>query len=154
MAIGFADLRWKLYDFYCERLLVWGIGKGYIQPYSEELIEKLRDVYYGGVPASILLLCRFLTAGECYDRALLMSRAFLDDDGDVQLVYASVADLKLNPAYLGDNPDHCFVERTTESGKRFIYDTSTGLCYTKWIYWLMNFPKVRHINGKDSRPCN
>lgn len=152
MAISFVDLRWKVYSFYSEQLLIWGIKKGYIQPYDEELIEKLRDVYYGGIPASILLLSRMLTDGHCYDRALLMSRAFLDDDGDVRLIYAEVADLKYNPVYSeeGRDSDHCFVERITESGKHLIYDTSVGFRYTKWIYWLMNFPKIRHINEKDS----
>ena len=149
MANFFVNLRWKLYKVYSEQLLIWGLKKGYIQPYSEELIERLRDVYYGGVPASVLLLCRALTDGNCYDRALLMSRVFLEDDGDVRLIYATVADLKFNPAYKNGDGDHSFVERTTKTGKHFIYDTSIGFVYTKWIYWLINFPKVRHINEKD-----
>ena len=149
MANFFMNLRWKLYDFYSTQLLMWGLKRGYIKPYSEELIEKLRSNYYGGVPASILLLCRSLTDGNCYDRALLMSRAFLDDDGDVRLIYATVADLKLNPIYKDRDGDHCFVERITETGKHFIYDTSMGFVYTKWIYWLIDLPKVRLIRGKD-----
>lgn len=149
MANFFVNLRWKLYEFYSTRLLLWGLNRGYIKPYSEELIEKLRSIYYGGVPASILLLCRSLTDGNCYDRALLMSRAFLKDEGDVKLIYAAVADLKINPIYKGKDGDHCFVERITETGKHFIYDTSIGFIYAKWIYWLINFPKVRLIRGKD-----
>lgn len=150
MAI-FINLRWKLYKFYSRQLLLWGLKKGYIQPYSEELIKKLRDIYYGGVPASILLLCNGLSNGHCYDRALLMSRAFLDDDGDVKLVYATVNDLKFNPRCCHDrNPDHCFVERITKDGDRLIYDTSDGFVYYKWIYWLINHPRIRKINPKAS----
>ena len=148
----FINLRWKLYKFYSKQLLLWGLKKGYIQPYSEELIQKLRGIYYGGVPASVLLLCDKLTNGHCYDRALLMSRAFLDDEGDVKLVYATVDDLRFDPSCIksGNGSDHCFVERITKDGERLIYDTSEGFVYTKWIYWLISHPKVRKINDKQS----
>ncbi|MBR5408474.1 hypothetical protein IK112_00825 [Candidatus Saccharibacteria bacterium] len=144
-----AKLRWKLYDFYSRQLLLWGLKRGYIQTYSEEVIEKLRDIYYGGVPASVLLLCNAITDGHCYDRALLMSRAFLDGNDDVNLVYAEVADLKFNPDNKDGSGDHCAVERITENGKRLIYDTSAGFVYEKWIYWLINFPKVRLVRTKN-----
>lgn len=154
MAKIFINLRWKLYEFYSKQLLLWGLNKGHVWPYDEKLIEKLRDIYYGGFPASVLLLCLSITNGNCYDRALLMSRAFLDDDGDVRLVYASVADLKFNPAYAKSKDkyaaDHCFVERITEDGKHYIYDTSLGFGHKKWIYWLINLPKIRKINDKQS----
>lgn len=150
----FINLRWKLYEFYSRQLLLWGLDKGHIRPYDEKLIEKLRDIYYGGLPASVLLLCLSITNGNCYDRALLMSRAFLEDDGDVRLVYAAVADLKFNPIYAKnkdkESADHCFVERITKDGKHYIYDTSLGFVYKKWIYWLIDFPKVRKINDKRS----
>ncbi|MBR5621095.1 hypothetical protein IKW75_01260 [Candidatus Saccharibacteria bacterium] len=122
---------------------------GYILPYDEELIKKLRNIYYGGVPASIILLCRAITDGMCYDRALLMSRAFLNDSDDVKLVYAKMADLKFNPIYKNHDGDHCVVERITENGKHFIYDTSMGFVYAKWIYWLINFPRIRLVRHKD-----
>lgn len=143
------SLRWRLYSLYSRQLMLWGLKRKYIEPYNEELIEELRSIYYGGVPASVLLLSRALTDGYCYDRALLMSRAFLDEDGNVRLVYASVADLRLNPNYNSKNGDHCFVERTTKTGKKFIYDTSNGLVYTKWLYWLIFFPRVRLIHDKS-----
>lgn len=153
MANFFVNLRWKLYKFYSKWLLLWGLDKGYIQPYNEELIKRLRGIYYGGIPASVLLLCLGITNGNCYDRALLLSRVFLEDDGDVRLVYAAVADLKFNPIYANNkdsDADHCFVERITNNGKRYIYDTSLGFIYKKWIYWLINFPKIRKINDRQS----
>ena len=80
-----------------------------------------------------------------------MSKVFLNDDGDVKLIYATVDDLKFNPGCCYDrDPDHCFVERVTKDGRRFIYDTSDGLVYHKWIYWLINHPKIRKINSKAS----
>ena len=95
-----------------------------------------------------------MSNGFCYDRALLMSRAFLDDEDDVQLVYASIDSLKLNPQFVDkDDPlyaDHCFVERITKDGKHLIYDTSSGLVYDKKLYWLMEHPRIREINKKSS----
>ena len=66
-------------------------------------------------PTSIILLSNGITNGFCYDRALLMSRAFLnDDDYDVNLLYATIVGLRLNPSYKRDDDlltyDHCIVE--------------------------------------------
>ena len=126
---------------------------GLITPYDDQLIEKLRKVYYGGIPASVILLSDGMTNGHCYDRALLMSRAFLDDEDDVRLLYADIDSLKLNPKFISDSPlyaDHCIVERITKDGKHLIYDTSAGFVYDKKLYWLMEHPKVRKVNNKES----
>lgn len=93
-----------------------------------------------------------MSNGFCYDRALLMARAFLDSDDDVKLVYASVNSIKLNPLYISDDEmyaDHCILEMTTKDGKHLIYDTSTGFIYDKWLYWLKENPKVRFVNSKE-----
>ena len=147
------DLSWKLYYYKNTRLLKWGFEQHRITLYSEELIEKLRNISYGGIPASILLLCNKTSNGYCFDRALLLAQAFLDTDDDVQLVYALIDGLRLNPAYEEDRDDpdfakHCFVERITTDGKHIIYDTSTGMVYDRDIYWQIEHPKVLHINGK------
>lgn len=133
-------------------LLLWGLKNGLILPYDDELIEKLRKVYYGGIPALVILLSNAMTDAYCYDRALLMSRAFLEDEDEVQLLCASINSLKLNPKLICDDPlyaDHCIVERTTEDGRHLIYDTSVGFIYDKSLYWMMENPKIRHISKKD-----
>lgn len=153
MATKYQEIKWDLYCFKQKKLLIYGLKHGLITPYDDELIEKLRKVYYGGIPASVILLSNAMTDGHCYDRALLMSRAFLDDEDDVQLVYATVDNLKLNPKYISDSPlyaDHCVVERITKDGRHLIYDTSAGFIYDKKMYWLMENPKVRKINDKKS----
>ena len=148
------DLKWKLHNYKSKQLLIWGLKNGYIAPYNDALIEKLRNIYDGGIPASIILLSDGMSNGHCYDRALLMSRAFLDEEGDVQLVYATINSLKLNPQFVDcDNPlfaEHCIVERVTKDGQHIIYDTSTGFAYDKKLYWCIENPKVRHINNKQS----
>ncbi|MBR1416392.1 MAG: hypothetical protein IJ572_01050 [Bacilli bacterium] len=148
------ELKWKLYKYKYKHLLVWGLKNGFIKLYDDNLIDKLRNIYYGGIPASILLLSDGMSNGYCYDRALLMSKAFLDDEDDVQLVYATIDSLKLNPQFAGkDDPlfaDHCIVERITKDGEHLIYDTSSGFVYDKRLYWLMEHPKIRKINKKSS----
>ena len=147
-------IKWDLHNYKSKKLLLWGLKHGYIAPYNDELIEKLRTIYDGGIPASILLLSNGMSNGHCYDRALLMSRAFLDEEGDVQLLYASIDSLRLNPKFIDDNDplyaDHCIVEVISENGTHFIIDTSVGFVFDKSIYWLMEHPKIRKINKKDS----
>lgn len=148
------EMKWNLHNYKSRQLLLWGLKNGYIAPYDDELIEKLRNIYYGGIPASILLLSNGMSNGHCYDRALLMSRAFLDEEDDVQLVYATIDSLKLNPQFSSnDDPlyaDHCIVERITKNGQHLIYDTSVGFVYDKKLYWLIEHPKIREINKKNS----
>lgn len=153
MTLKLQGIKWNLHNYKSKQLLLWGLKNGYIAPYDDKFIKKLRDIYIGGIPASILL-SDGMSNGFCYDRALLMSRAFLDDEDDVQLVYASIDSLKLNPQFVDkDDPlyaDHCFVERITKDGKHLIYDTSSGLVYDKKLYWLMEHPRIREINIKSS----
>ena len=124
MSTKYQELKWKLFQKKSRALLIYGLKKGYIAPYDEELIEKLRTIYHGGIPASILLLSNGMSNGHCYDRALLMSRAFLDTEDDVNLIYASIDSIKLNPLYIKDDDenyaDHCFVERTTKEGRKYV----------------------------------
>ena len=148
------EKKWELHNLKERELLIYGLKNGKITPYDDELIEKLRTIYYGGIPSSIILLSNGMSNGHCYDRALLMSRAFLDTDDDVKLLYATVDSLKLNPRYQDRNDpmyaDHCIVERITSTGKKLIYDTSTGFIYDKKLYWLIEHPKVRKENTKES----
>ncbi len=153
MAIKLQKLKWDLHQKKYKMLLIYGLSKGLILPYDDELIERLRNVYYGGIPASIILLSNGMSNGHCYDRALLMSRAFLDTDDDVKLLYGDIDSLKLNPRFISDSPryaDHCFVERVTKDGRHLIYDTSCGFVFDKKMYWLMEKPKLRHENSKES----
>lgn len=156
VATRLQELKWNLHCFKDTKLLIWGLKNGLIFPYSDKLIEKLRNVYYGGIPASIILLCDALTNGHCYDRALLLAKAFINDEDDIKLIYASINSIKLNPMYIDENSedplyaDHCFLERITKDGRHLIYDTTTGFVYDKSIYWKIENPKVRHINDKES----
>lgn len=144
---------WEEYINNTNKRLIWGLKNGYVGYYDESLIEKLRNIYDGGMPASIILLSNGLCNGNCYDRALLLSRAFLDEEDDVRLIYADVDSLRLNPEYQNDGEryaDHCFVERTTKEGTKLIYDTSSGLVFVKEFYYALEKPTIRKINDKKS----
>lgn len=130
-------------------MLPYGFQTEKIQPYDEEPIQKLRTVYEGGLPASILLLRHGMSNGHCYDRALLIAEAL--QDGNIQFVYATIDGIRLNPEVEQDNlmyDDYCFLEQTTKDGRHIIYDTSMGLVIDKSLYWLLEHPKVRKINSK------
>ena len=146
-------LKWYLYQKKYKMLLIYGLQHGLIFPYDDKLIEKLRNIYYGGIPASIILLSDCMSNGHCYDRALLMSRTFLDDEDDIKLLYGDIDSIKLNPRFISDFPhyaNHCFVERITKDGRHLIYDTSCGFVFDKKLYWLMERPRLRHTNNKES----
>lgn len=38
-------LKWNLHNYKLKQLLIWGLKNGYIAPYDDELIVKLRDIY-------------------------------------------------------------------------------------------------------------
>lgn len=145
--------KWQLHNFKIKNMMSEGLEMGIISQYDEALIQKLRTIYDGGLPASIILLSNGLSNGHCYDQALLLARAFLDTDDDVKLIYGSVESLRLNPNYIDRKDalyaDHCFVERITIKGQHLIYDTSTGLIFTKEMYWLMERPRIREIVNKQ-----
>lgn len=155
MATIFDELKWQHFQKKRKEMTLDGLKSGLIFPYSDKLIEKFRKIYYGGIPASIILLSDMMTNGYCYDRALLASSAFLDDDEyDVNLLYASIASLRQNPEHIHDKnymtSDHCIVEITpNSSNSSMIIDTSSGFIYDKNLYWKIEKPKIRHINNKE-----
>lgn len=65
MATKLEKMKWNLYLKKRKRIIVFGLKTGLIHTYEEELIENLRHVYYGGLPASIVLLCKRLCSGWC-----------------------------------------------------------------------------------------
>ena len=124
-------LIWSIYKKKQKLLMLYGAANGLIKFYDKELMDKLRHIYYGGLPASILLLHEGLCNGKCYDRAPLLTLAL--DEYDYKVVYANIDSIKLNPIYSKlkiDNPsyaEHCFVEVTDNQGITWVFDTSSGL---------------------------
>lgn len=156
MATRIDKLKWNLYKRKKRMLIIWGLKNGFVFPYNDRLIENLRNVYYGGIPGSVLLLCDSLCQGHCYDRSVLVTLGFEDDDFNI--IKAGIDGIKLNPMYIDKYeryPDsaydsHSIAERILNDGSRWIYDTSMGFVLEKRLYWLIERPDVRKINDKQA----
>lgn len=148
--------RWQLYQEKYRQLFSHGVEKGLIRLYSDELIKALRNVYYGGLPASIVLLCNDACNGWCYDRAILLSIAF--EDNDYQMVEADIDSLRLNPRYIAEHEseqdpryaEHCYLEAKGGDGSVWVFDTSVGLAFEKVLYDEMQHPKVNRVYDKKT----
>ena len=64
MATQIEMMKWNLHQKKHKKLMLWGLKMGYIAPYDDELIKKLRDICSGGVPASIILLSNGMSNGH------------------------------------------------------------------------------------------
>jgi len=161
MATMLENSKWKYYKMKKQILVDYGIANGLIRPYEMEFIESLRDTYFGGVPASILLLSNKYTSGRCYDCALLACFGMGDDD--FRMVDANIDGLALNPVYIdefnkivekcgkviGNYKNHCFVERTKKDGTVWVYDTTLGIVCEKNLYYKIENPEITKINDKQ-----
>lgn len=138
--------------------LKFGFKNEYVFLYDDKLINKLRNIYERGVPASLLLLSNCVCFGKKYDRSLLLARAFMEDQEDFQIVYASIESLRTEFRHnIGDLSldvngltRRYLVERTTTDGEHYIYDPFTGLLYDKDMYEVLEKPKIVNTMGKDS----
>ncbi len=147
---------WKRHN----RIVKLGFRLGLIRAYGDGFLERLRDTYYGGIPASILLLNPKSCKGKCYDRALLACFAF--KDMDYRVVHANIDTIRYNKTTVKEvnsclaqglkvsetYPNHCFVEVRIGS-LVWVFDTTDGLIYEKHIYYLINRPDITRINSKE-----
>lgn len=138
-------------------LYFWGIRKGLIKPYDEDLLKRLREIYCGGLPISLLILHEGLSNGHCYDRGTAVALGFGDDD--FRIVDADIDSIKLNPIYIDKYKggklsehygNHCFAERTMSDGSVWVYDTSVGLVFEKNLYYRMEHPIITTVNDKEA----
>lgn len=141
-------------------LMKLGIKLGLIGGYSDFFIERLREVYYGGIPASILLLNPKSCRGKCYDRAVLACLAL--EDMDYQVVHANIDSIRYHKKTVEEvnywlsqgkkisdkYPNHCFIE-VVINGRTYVIDTTDALIYDKRLYYLINNPEINCIRSKE-----
>ena len=148
------NLKWKQFLLKEHKLMLTGAYRGKVCMYDEELINNLNNVYYGGIPASVIILTDELCNGYCYDRAVLLATGFNKDD-NFRIVRGAVDAIALNPSYKDrkkDDPlysDHCVVEKTDADGKIWIYDPSLCIKFEKKLYYKLENFKERHISSKE-----
>lgn len=158
MATKSEILRWKLWLIKERIILSYGYRTGLIECYGKDFVENLRKVYYGPFPISFRILDVEGCRGKCYDRALLATFGFLDDefkmiDADVDGITYSIKNIDTLRKHYGYLPihygNHSFIERTLKNGTVLVYDTTDGLVYDKRLYYLLNRPKITKINKKE-----
>ncbi len=155
-------VKWNLYCRKSYYLTCYGLNKGLIKLYTEdqEIMDRFRNTYYGGVPLSIMLLCLSWTSGKCYDTALILASAFHDCE-DVCMVDADIQGISLNSANLEDFKkqlgylpehygNHCFVEIRDKNGITWVYDTTKGYVIEKNLYYKIEKPIITKINDKNA----
>jgi len=155
--------KWNSYRKNLCQVFDYGRKNGLIYPIEddEEFMESLRHFTWGGMRLSVLLLCEKMTNGFCYDRSILFSFGFGNDD--FRRVYASIDGIKLRPDYLERYQsyseeekknvlfgDHCYMERVREDGTVWIYDPSQGFVYRKDIYEQIEHPVLRKTVSKEN----
>ena len=155
-------IKWNLYCIKRYYLTCYGLNKGLIKLYTEdqEIMDRFRNTYYGGVPLSIMLLCLNWTCGKCYDKALILASAFHDCedvcmvDADIQGISLNLANLEDFKKQLGYLPEHygnhCFVGVRDKSGITWVYDTTNGYVIEKNLYYKIEKPIITKINDKNS----
>jgi len=146
---------WNQYATRQKELFRYGIDEGLIYPYEidDDFMERLRDIYWGGMSLSVIVLCNRITNGFCYDRSLLSAYGFGDDD--FKQVYAVVDGIRLRTDYIDQYQqyseeekesfhygEHCYMERTKEDGTVWVYEPSFGFVYRKDIYDKIEHPVV------------
>ena len=158
VATRFEKLRWTLYQRRRKVLYLYGLSNGLIKLYDDDLIERLRHIYYGGIPASILLLYKKYCNGRCYDSALLLSLGF--QDYDYEMLTAEIDGIKFNPHIIdkmrksyGSLPEHYAAHRILKvqekDGREWIYDTSLSLVFEKNFYFKLDHPTIIKTSTKQ-----
>ncbi len=117
---------------------------GLIKPYDKELVDKLSDYYYKGIPLSITLLSSLMAHGRCHELTMQLARVFVDNGDRVLVVRAVVDSLRTNPDMYDENDpeyaDHSFVFVEKKDGVRLIYDTNLQLVFDADLYLKMERP--------------
>ena len=90
----FNNINRKLYFKRLHLLKMYGIAKGLILPFEDEMYQALENVVYAGIPAIMYLkfLQPTLPPGKCEERSYVITMAFKD----CFLVRGSHKDLELN----------------------------------------------------------
>ncbi len=150
------ELIWRMYNTKKHALFMYGIKNGLIKIYDEEFLSDLRDIYYGFLPISVLLLENDFCDGNCYEIAPLVTLGMKDNN--YKIVNATVNSLKLNPKLINEYKmgfrdelysEHCYAVMTDNSGVSWVFDTSLGLIFEEELYKRIENPIERVVNDKE-----
>lgn len=103
----------------------------YIQPYGEDLIEKLRNFYSYGIPLSIVLISNPMCVGYSFTGSILFSQVMKK----FKIVRGNINSL---PRYKKTN--HCWIEIDD-----YVYDTVDNCRWNKDLYYRMYEPEIIEV---------
>ncbi len=154
-------LKSKMFFERKKKMIKYGFENGLIRPYDDELIKKFREVYYGGIPASILLLTLERCNHKCFDRSVLAAACL--DDFEFAIYGIDIDSIRLHPQTLKDvayckknklsiNPTYArhSVVIFKRDGYEWVLDTTDGLVYYKDFYFKLENAKVMKVNDKEA----
>ncbi len=98
------------------------IEEGKLQFYEMELLERLRNLKYNGVPLSILLTSSYCTNTWCFHYSFLLTRGM----DSYTIIQGTTSDFQ----QYGDKISHGWVEKDG-----FVYDTTDCHKWAKEVYY-------------------
>lgn len=138
---------WNIQFLLKVKLEVLGALTKQVTTYESSLIERLRTIYFGGVPGSVILLIPSLCINRCYDRGMMLSMGL--DEFDI--VWGSTRSIRFE--IMRDEgkfhnilirSDHFWVE-----SDGWVYDTTRGFKVKKWLYYILETPIIRSRKNQD-----
>lgn len=100
-----------------------------IASYEKELIDRLRDFSYEGIPLSVVVLCFSICNRNCYPTSIYLTLGM----DHFKLVHGDVNIYPKNLEY----PNHSWVEKDG-----FVYDPTDGYKWEKELYYHVFEPVV------------
>ncbi|MCI6265570.1 MAG: hypothetical protein MR598_01825 [Erysipelotrichaceae bacterium] len=100
-----------------------------IASYEKELIDRLRDFSYEGIPLSVVVLCFSICNRNCYPTSIYLTLGM----DHFKLVHGDVNIYPKNLEY----PNHSWVEKDG-----FVYDPTDGYKWEKVLYYHVFEPVV------------
>lgn len=141
----FDNLKKTLYFSKTQLLFKKGLEDGSIEPFDDELYEKMNHTYISCLPVSIHMkyLKPTIGHGKCYDRSLYMFFCF----PDAVLVRGDNKDLELR--FGKDNAGHGWIEMDG-----YCYDPTLLLKFKKEVYYEIYKPyNVTKTTVEEYKNC-
>lgn len=147
----------KIYTTRLDELWDYGREKKLIHYYTKDMVEMMRKVHYGGVPASLWLLSSS-TQGWCYDRVTLLAAALHDFpfqvvEGDIEGIRyldPTVEEQIRNGEELDEHyNNHCWLEVKDLKNIWWVVDPGNGICFQKEIWYAIEKPTITFVCPKE-----
>ena len=98
-------------------------------PYESQLIDFLRQIFYKGIPASIIALSFPVHNRQCYSTAIILSKGMKN----FRLILGNTNEYPIDRKY----PNHSWVE-----SNHYVYDPIDGFKWDIDLYYKFHSPEV------------